>query len=463
MDGVLRTIPVPRPGSVRAGVSGPSGSRSSGIRLRGVLDVRTFGGLEVRANGASLPLPTDARARELLAWLALHPGAHGRSALAGTLRPDVPEESARKTLRTAVYELRRALGPTAAAALSVGRDAIGLDDAHVRVDAREFARLCARGDLEAAVRLSRGELLAGLDADWVLRARDEHAAELAGCLGALAERAQGAGDLAQAIAWARRRLEVEPLSESAHRELVRLLAAAGDRAAALAAVDAFAARLRRELGLPPSPETRALVEEIRRERRSAPRPASVHAALPAPLARTVRPVGREDALRRLSAAWEDARSGALRLALVTGEPGIGKTTLVGEFCRRAHTAGAAILYGRCDEEPLLPVSAVRRGARAPSVVAAGTRARGVAGDARRSARAAAAGHGDRGDGRGRARRALRGLRGAARARRADGRRTAARPGHGRPALGRCRDAAATAPPHPHGRRSAGAPRALRPR
>ena len=196
-----------------------------------------------------------------------------------------------------------------------------------------------------------GDLLAGLDADWVLRARDEHAAELAGCLGALAERAQGAGDLARAIAWARRRLEVEPLSESAHRELVRLLAAAGDRAAALAAVDAFAARLRRELGLPPSPETRALVEEIRR---SSPRPASVHAALPAPLVRTVRPVGREDALRRLSAAWEDARSGVLRLALVTGEPGIGKTTLVGEFCRRAHAAGAAILYGRCDEEPLLP-------------------------------------------------------------------------------------------------------------
>jgi DNA-binding SARP family transcriptional activator len=225
-----------------------------------VLDVRTFGGLEVRANGTSLPLPTDARARELLAWLALHPGAHGRSALAGTLRPDVPEESARKTLRTAVYELRRALGDTAAAALIAGRDAIGLDDAHVRVDAREFARLCTRGDLEAAVRLSRGDLLAGLDADWVLRARDEHAAELAGCLGALAERAQGAGDLARAIAWARRRLEVEPLSESAHRELVRLLAAAGDRPAALAALDAFAARLQRELGLPPSPETRAMVE-----------------------------------------------------------------------------------------------------------------------------------------------------------------------------------------------------------
>jgi DNA-binding SARP family transcriptional activator len=320
-----------------------------------VLDVRTFGGLEVSANGASLPLPTDARARELLAWLALHPGAHGRSALAGTLRPDVPEASARKTLRTAVYELRRALGDTAAAALSAGRDAIRLDDAHVRVDAREFARLCARGELEAAVRLSRGDLLAGLDADWVLRARDEHAAELAGCLGALAERARGAGDLAQAIAWARRRLEVEPLSESAHRELVRLLAAAGDRAAALAAVDAFAARLRRELGVPPSPETRALVEEIRRGRgASAPRAASVHAALPAPLARTVRPVGREDALRRLSAAWEDARSGALRVALVSGEPGIGKTTLVGEFCQRAHAAGAAILYGRCDEEPLLP-------------------------------------------------------------------------------------------------------------
>ncbi len=65
-------------------------------------------------------------------------------------------------------------------------------------------------------------------------------------------------------------------------------------------------------------------------------------------------VGRRDALSRLSGAWDDAASGALRLALVAGEPGIGKTRLAAELAARLHPAGALVLYGRSDEETLVP-------------------------------------------------------------------------------------------------------------
>ena len=218
-----------------------------------VIEVRVLGGLAALVDGEPAGLPADARARELLAWLALHPGRHPRPALAGLLRPDVLEESARKTLRDAVYELRRALG---AGAIDATRDAVGLAPGVV-VDLTQARAAAAGGDLAAAV--EGGPLLAGLDADWAIAAREAHAAEVAEHLAALA-----AADPAGALTWSRRRVEVEPRSEAAHRDLMRLLAARGDRPAALAAYEALAGRLRRELGLAPSAETRALAAELRR-------------------------------------------------------------------------------------------------------------------------------------------------------------------------------------------------------
>ncbi len=162
----------PASGIRPARVQGRVGSAS-------VLEVRLLGGLSAALDGRPVELPADARARELLARLALSPGPHPRSALAGRLRPDVPEESARKTLRNALYELRRALGPAGRDAMVVTGQRVGLSDS-VRVDVREFRRCLADGDLEAAAAAGHGHLLDGLDGDWALSARDEHAAELAG-------------------------------------------------------------------------------------------------------------------------------------------------------------------------------------------------------------------------------------------------------------------------------------------
>jgi DNA-binding SARP family transcriptional activator len=321
-----------------------------------VLEVALLGGLSLAVDGRPVELPADARARELLARLALSPGPHSRSALAGRLRPDVPEESARKSLRNALYELRRALGPAGRDALAVTSDRIGLSDS-VRVDMQEFRRLLADGDLEAAVAAGSGELLEGFDGDWALSARGEHAADLAGVLGTLATGAEQAGDVPAAVKWARRRLDVEPLAEAAHRELIRLLALDGDRPAALATARAMSERLRSELGIPPSAATRALVEDVRRgvvERAAAVDAAASAPALPPALAAVEHPEGRGAELERLERAWADAVSGVRRFALVTGEPGIGKTTLAGELARRAHGQGGVVLLGRSDEHALVP-------------------------------------------------------------------------------------------------------------
>ncbi|HEU0316826.1 MAG TPA: protein kinase, partial [Solirubrobacteraceae bacterium] len=62
-------------------------------------------------------------------------------------------------------------------------------------------------------------------------------------------------------------------------------------------------------------------------------------------------VGRDQVLATLRAGWEESAAGE-RIVLVTGDAGIGKTALAARFAQEVHAAGAAVLYGRCDEEPV---------------------------------------------------------------------------------------------------------------
>jgi class 3 adenylate cyclase/tetratricopeptide (TPR) repeat protein len=77
--------------------------------------------------------------------------------------------------------------------------------------------------------------------------------------------------------------------------------------------------------------------------------------LPALLAGTSRLfVGREREVVRLTELWTEAAAGERRLALVAGEPGVGKTRLAAELAARLHADGAMVLAGRCDEDLGVP-------------------------------------------------------------------------------------------------------------
>jgi class 3 adenylate cyclase len=60
-------------------------------------------------------------------------------------------------------------------------------------------------------------------------------------------------------------------------------------------------------------------------------------------------VGRAEVLASLDAALEDALSGRGAVALLSGEPGIGKTRTVEELAARAEARGAEVVWGRCFE------------------------------------------------------------------------------------------------------------------
>ena len=74
---------------------------------------------------------------------------------------------------------------------------------------------------------------------------------------------------------------------------------------------------------------------------------------------TIRPtvgvVGRDAELAVLAGAFKRVTNGEGRgIVLVSGEAGLGKTTLLAEAARAAHRTGASILFGHCEEDMATP-------------------------------------------------------------------------------------------------------------
>ncbi len=108
---------------------------------------------------------------------------------------------------------------------------------------------------------------------------------------------------------------------------------------------------------------------LQKEPRLRPTAAEVEAALSASSSRPVavpavprRTVGRAVELQQLQAAYESVVAGSGLIACVAGEPGIGKTTLVGDFLKDLSARGEvySVARGRCSErlagaEAYLPI------------------------------------------------------------------------------------------------------------
>ena len=65
-------------------------------------------------------------------------------------------------------------------------------------------------------------------------------------------------------------------------------------------------------------------------------------------------VGRDAELEQLGQLWKEAAAGERRVAMLAGEPGVGKTRLAAELAARLHEENAVVLAGRCDEDLGVP-------------------------------------------------------------------------------------------------------------
>ena len=308
-----------------------------------MLRVRVLGPMRVELDGRAINPPASRRSWSLLAYLAIHPGPHRRGDVAARFWPDVLDSSARQSLRSAVWALRRALG-SGERLLATTREEISLDRTDgLWVDVLELERLLTEGQPEDALALGGGELLAGFDEQWALEVRAAHRDRVSEALEALAVKAERDGDRDTAIRLTRREVALDRLDEAAHRRLMMRLAAGGDRSGALSEYELLRERLRRELGVVPAALTRELADELRHLAVEATGTPAVPAAF-----RPFTLVGRNRELRELERAWSLASSGGGGVAVITGEPGIGKTRLAVELLARvsdqaARTASGAAL------------------------------------------------------------------------------------------------------------------------
>jgi DNA-binding SARP family transcriptional activator/TolB-like protein len=235
------------------------------LRTLGSLDLRDGDGVEIRS------VLAQPKRLALLAYLAIAaPGGFvRRDSLLAMFWPESSDERARGAFRQAVLYLRRSLGD--GVVVNRAEDELGIAPGSLRCDAAEFMAALGRDDLAGAVSSYRGDLLPGLfvaDAPaferWLAAERAALRSQAGAAAWSLADAAGVAGDGASAVDWARRAVELAPVDEAGVRRWITRLDERGDRAGAVLAYEEFARRLADELDLEPAPETRALVEAIRR-------------------------------------------------------------------------------------------------------------------------------------------------------------------------------------------------------
>ena len=259
-----------------------------------MVHLHTLGSLDLRgSDGQSIrSVLAQPKRLALLAHLAISAtrGFHRRDTLLALFWPESDTERARASLRTALSVLRRALGE--GVVVGRGGDDVGIDADQLWCDAVSFEEAHAAGDYEHALKLYRGDLLAGFYIDdapdferWLEEERTRVREKASAAARALAERDEQAGNYVAAAEWARRAAAISPDNEGTVRRLITLLDRSGDRDGARRTYRSFVDRLQAEYGLEPSAEMQAL-GGLLSERLQTVDPALMPPALP-----TANPVG----------------------------------------------------------------------------------------------------------------------------------------------------------------------------
>ncbi|MEJ2186616.1 MAG: BTAD domain-containing putative transcriptional regulator, partial [Gemmatimonadota bacterium] len=236
-----------------------------------MLELHAFGPVDLRAEEGGLgAVVTQPKRVALLLYLVLArpQRLQRRDTLLALFWPELDEARARSALSQSLSFLRRGL-PESLLRVRGGEE-VGVDPGGIRCDVIEFERAVEERRWADAVELYRGELLAGFHVPdsagfeaWLDVERERLRELAAGAAWSLARQRIEGGELVLAERAGQRALRLVPTDESAARDFIRALAAAGDRAAALRFYDKFAGVLAEELDVEPAPETTAVMEAIR--------------------------------------------------------------------------------------------------------------------------------------------------------------------------------------------------------
>ena len=281
------------------------------------LDLRLLGGFSVAVDGVELAADRwpSLRAAQLVQLLGLAPQRRlTRDRVIDALWPQLGPDAGAANLRKAVHHARQALGRHDSVLLH-GGEVVLWAHGRVAVDADQFEQLASaalrsaadsrREACAIAISVYGGDLLPGASYEsWAEAARERLHARFIELLRADRQ-------------WARLAQQA-PTDEPAHRELMAVELAAGNRAAAIRCYARLRESLQRELAVLPDDDTEALYDQCL---------AGLQASGPAFVGRAVQ---RAQALAWLATA-ADERPGGI---LLRGPAGIGKSA----FCRELGAA-----------------------------------------------------------------------------------------------------------------------------
>lgn len=240
-------------------------------------------------------------------------GPQNRATLAGLLWPYAAPARARANLRQRLLRLK---------ALAECDWILGQATLRLAPD----VHCLPVGDRQAASLLEGLSLPLSDDlAAWLSQAREQARAARASSVWASMAQAEAEQRFGDALLAAQRLLEIDPLAEAHHRELIRLHYLNEDKAKAMACYESLRALLAREFAAEPSAQTQALLQLIlspSQPLHSTPQ----RGFAPVTLQRPPRLVGREAEIKALGGLLEQGG-----VALLLGEAGIGKTRLLKEL------------------------------------------------------------------------------------------------------------------------------------
>ena len=302
-----------------------------------------LGGVKLTSNGMPLTDLRSQKAVALLAYLACNPRPFRREHLANLLWDANSTAQSLSNLRTVLTRLRHHLNDS----LLVTRKTLAIDPASVAsvdvIDLEEKAeKLAGRissdtaPQLEQALALYQGEFLSGFHLPnaegfqrWVVIERERVRFLVLQAHQELATYYLRHGNTESGIRVTKSWLDLDPLDEDAHSQMIRLLAHSGQRKAALAHYDKCRQLLLVELDVEPNAELQRLYRQVSEGTVTMPAIPRGKALVSSPVRHTLPQrltsfIDRETEMAVLRARLAGA---ATRLITITGEGGVGKSAL----------------------------------------------------------------------------------------------------------------------------------------
>ncbi|MEP7227697.1 MAG: AAA family ATPase, partial [Gemmatimonadales bacterium] len=297
----------------------------------------------------------------LLIYLAVEGKTKRRERLAELLWPNVAPTEGRHSLATALSTLRPRLGPQG---LETSRDHVRLSPGRVeldldRLEAGDILGTEVTGVLEVAAFLDGFDIVDSPEFNhWKDRQQARLLPAIKDALVVLIDRCRRTGDSRQIERLADRMLALDELSEEAIRAKMEARAFAGDRLTALEFFEEWKKKLADELQAAPSDLVEGMAVRLRRRGWERTTSANIP-TVPTDQWRGRPFIGRTAEYRVLYELWEGVQRGEPGHALILGDSGVGKTTLVEKLTTAAGLEGAAISRVQCyDLEREIPYSTV---------------------------------------------------------------------------------------------------------